>query len=151
MKMLVGLGNEFRCDDSVGLRVAEALEKWASDDLIVQSYHGDALGLMALWEGVDELILVDAVRSLANSKDCLKIDLNAESLPKVECPVSSHGMGLLEAIEMSKALGTLPARALFFGIAATDFSQGRELSDPVNAAKSKLCQAIEKEWRLVNA
>jgi len=148
MKLIIGLGNEFRSDDSVGLHVARELKACASQELKVETHQGDATSLMDLWEGADELILVDALQSGRTIGDRLEINLNKEPLPPIEIQVSTHGMGVREAIELSKTLGDFPESAYFYGIECGNFEQGVVVSSQVQQSLGFVVKAIKNKLRL---
>ena len=60
MRVIIGVGNRWRSDDAAGIAVAERL---ADLNIPAHPHTGDPASLMALWEGADEVIIVDAVNA----------------------------------------------------------------------------------------
>jgi hydrogenase maturation protease len=58
---------------------------------------------------------------------------------------STHHFSLGDTIELARALGRLPAKALFFGIEGESFSPGEPLSPAVAAAVPAIVEEIAKE------
>ena len=60
---VVGVGNELRGDDGVGLVVARALEGTLPKDVRVLECEGEPVSLLSAWEGCERTIVVDATQS----------------------------------------------------------------------------------------
>lgn len=130
--LIIGIGNPYRRDDGAGIVVAERLE--GTPGLEVIAHHGEGLELMRLWEGHDDVVLVDAVSSKAEAGTIHRLDAAAGPLlAKLFCH-SSHAFGVAQAVELARQLGTLPARLRIIGIEAGDWSAGQGLTPPVAAA-----------------
>jgi hydrogenase maturation protease len=134
--LVVGVGNRFRGDDAAGPAVVDLLGGVAA---IV--HDGDPADLMERWAGVDEVVVVDAVRSGAAPGTVTVIDARAVPLPAGWCR-SSHAWGPGEAIELARALGTLPARVTVYGIEGADFTPGAGMSPEVSAAVAGVAAAL---------
>lgn len=142
--LIVGVGNALRGDDGVGPFIAEAL---AAKGLSAHIHAGDGTGLMDLFEVHDNLVLIDATRSGAKPGTLIVLDAKAEKLPADLFHYSTHRFGLAEAVETSRALGTLPAGLIVYGIEGADFSAGPDLSAPVTEAAKQLLVRLEKELK----
>lgn len=129
--MVVGLGNEFRRDDAIGLLAARRLRE---QGMAAEEHDGDLSVLIDRWDGADGLVLIDAVSSGAAPGTLHRFDLSASPLPLAFRNNSTHALGLAEAVELSRALGTLPARVFVLGIEAQDFTAGLGLSPEVYRA-----------------
>jgi hydrogenase maturation protease len=128
---ILGIGNEFRHDDGVGLIAARRLRLRG---FTAEEHGGDMAGLIERWKGISEVIVIDAVRSRAPAGTLHVIDVTSSHLPAGFAHGSTHALGLAEAIELSRALGTLPARIKVVGIEGRDFTPGVGLSPEVEAA-----------------
>jgi hydrogenase maturation protease len=63
--------------------------------------------------------------------------------------VSSHGVGVGEAIELARCLGRLPTRGRFLGIEVAEQSSTTErLTDPISAAVDRVIRLAEKQATL---
>jgi hydrogenase maturation protease len=147
---ILGIGNEFRHDDGVGLMAARRLR---SRGFPAEEHGGDMAGLIERWQGIDEVIVIDAVRSGTRAGTLHVIDATSSRLPAEFCHGSTHALGLAEAIELSRALGTLPAQIKVVGIEGRDFSPGVGLSPEVESAmlllEREIFALIARPCRLV--
>lgn len=124
--LVIGIGNEFRCDDAAGLMVAEALKAKALPGLDIVLYHGEGTGLMALWKGRERVVVVDAVSSGRPAGHLHLLDAAHDAIPPDLTPFSSHVFGLGGAVELARDLGELPPVLWIIGVEGRDFSFGRE-------------------------
>lgn len=143
-RRLIGIGNEFRCDDAAGLVIARRLAELLLPNLDVVQHLGDGAALMDLWPGVTEVIVVDAVRSGAPPGTVFRIDAIKETIPTEFFSYSTHAFSLAEAIEVSRRLDQLPPRLFIYGIEGADFSAGQNLSREVSAAIETLVEELSR-------
>jgi hydrogenase maturation protease len=99
--VVVGLGQPMAGDDGVGIAVARRL----ADQGIAVRMAADASPLLWLLEDGARLIVVDAVIGAGRPGDVVQLDgrLVADCAAPV-APVSSHGLGLAQAIGLARAL-----------------------------------------------
>ena len=112
-RIVIGVGNPFRSDDAAGLEVARRLQNVTA--------HESSLGgfeLMDLWQGADEVVIVDAMHSQSPPGTIRRYDALEDPLP-AKTFASSHAIGVAETIEMARRLGRLPAQLYVYGIEAT--------------------------------
>ena len=141
--LIVGVGNELRGDDAAGVVVARKLRAAGLPALELQ---GDPTVLLDLWAGRDAVVLVDCVRSGAPAGTVGRLDLAGGRLPPgVRGSTSTHAVGLGEAVELGRALGTLPARALLHTVEGRAFGTGTGLSGAVAAAVPVLVAAVRRD------
>ncbi len=132
---VIGLGNEWRSDDAVGLEVARRLGGRTLD--------GEPIGLVEALDGEDELVLVDAVSSDAPPGTVHTFDASSAPLPGALFGASStHALGLSEAVELARSLGRLPRRVVVYGVEGKSFAFGRGLSEEVAAAAERLVHEV---------
>jgi hydrogenase maturation protease len=137
--IVIGLGNEFRRDDAVGLIAARRLRQHG---VRAEEHEGDFVALVDRWKSEDRVILIDAVASGAASGALHLLDLNAAPLPKELFKGSTHAFGLPDAVELSRALGSLPAEVLMIGVEVCDLTAGVGLSPLVEDALPKLVEEV---------
>ncbi|UCD11696.1 MAG: hydrogenase maturation protease [Nitrospinaceae bacterium] len=142
---LIGIGHPYRGDDQAGLRVARRLKAHADAGLEIVEHTGEAAGLMALFEGRDSVILVDAVSSGQAPGSLLRFDAARNPLPAGCFGTSTHYLGVAEAIEWARALGRLPQVVQVYGIEGVNFSPGGALSKQVEEAVDRLVREILSE------
>lgn len=128
--VIIGLGNEFRHDDAVGLIAARRLHGI--------EHEGDVGDLISRWEGAEHVILIDAVLSGAAPGTIHRLDVSVSRVPPELFKNSTHALGLADAIGLSRALGTLPREVLIYGIEVRDTTAGIGLSPEVAKALDAL-------------
>jgi hydrogenase maturation protease len=132
---VIGLGNEWRGDDGVGLEVARRLGG--------RLLAGEPIGLVDAFEGKDEVVLVDAVSSGAEPGTIHRFEAGTEPLPvQLFGAASTHALGLADAVELARSLGRLPRRVLVYGVEGENFDFGAGLSPAVAAAADRLTQEV---------
>jgi hydrogenase maturation protease len=145
-KLVIGIGNEFRGDDGVGLFIARQLgRKFCLDAPVVES-RGEGTELMSLWLGYDLVVLVDAVHSDSAPGKIFRFEVPGSAIPKALFPRhSTHAFGVLEAIELGKTLGNLPSRMIIYGIEGGTFDEGVEISSEVLSASKNVIDLIARD------
>jgi len=145
--LVIGLGNRFRGDDAVGLETVDALRSFIPPKCRAVEHLSDGADLMQLWREEDRVIIVDAVRSGAESGKIHRLDACQEPLPLGFFSYSTHAFSLAEAVEMARTLGQLPAALKVFGIEGDSFEIGQQMSERVRLA----CQSLIDELKSVFA
>lgn len=138
---VIGLGNEFRGDDAVGLVVARRLREALPDSIEVIEHVGDGASLMYAFERVECVYLIDAVKSGAEIGTIHRLDARDQTIPTEFFHYSTHAFSLAEAVEVARRLNRLPLSLLIYGIEGTVFDYGAPMSPEVEAA----ARAVEKE------
>ncbi|MFP4171296.1 MAG: hydrogenase maturation protease [Candidatus Hydrogenedentota bacterium] len=131
---LFGVGNALRGDDGVGLLLARSVGALSPRRFTVRECTGEPAALLEQWSGLAAAMLFDAVHSGAAPGAVFRVDVIANPLPDAFKQTSTHGFGVAEAVELSRALGVLPARMLVYGVEAASFDYGAEMSPEVAAA-----------------
>ena len=139
--LIIGLGNEYRRDDAVGLVVARRLRQAAPKSVGVLEETGEGASLLESWQDADTVILIDAVQSGAAPGTLHRLDAHAQPIAKKFFRFSTHAFGLAEAVELGRALGRLPPRLIVYGIEGKSFEAGVGLSPEVEAAA---LEAVER-------
>jgi hydrogenase maturation protease len=137
--LIIGIGNEYRGDDAVGLIVARRLRGRLSDSVKVLEQTGDGAALMEAWRCAETVIVIDAVASGAAPGAIHRFDANTRPIPKNAFRCSTHAFGVAEAIELSRALGEFPRSLVVYGIEGKNFAAGVGLSPEVEKAA---CEAV---------
>ncbi len=139
---IIGVGNRWRSDDGVGPFVADGL---AARGLAAVEESGEGARLIALFEGRDNVVVVDAMRSGAAPGTVRRFEAAEEPLPAGLFHYSSHQFALAEAVETARAIGRLPAGLVVFGVEGACWDYGDALSAPVRAAAERLIGTIAQE------
>jgi len=142
--LVIGIGNEFRDDDAVGILVARELRRRCPGASIVE-VTGEGTALMAAWAGHENVIIVDAVSSGEEPGTITTVNMAEEDVSRHLFPSSSHAFGVAEAVALAKRLHNLPSRLVLYGIEGKEFGAGVGLSTPVVRQIPDLIALIQKE------
>jgi hydrogenase maturation protease len=143
--LVIGVGNDYRHDDAVGLIVARRLREKNLQLVTVREMSGEGAVLIAAWQGADCVIIVDAVQSGAAPGTIFRVEAHREPISTDFFHCSTHAFGVAEAIETARSLGQLPQSLIIYGIEGKDFSVGEGLSPEVEGAVSKAVDMLMKE------
>jgi hydrogenase maturation protease len=138
----VCLGSPFRGDDAVGPLVAQRLRAAGAT---VLDCREEPTRLVDLWDELDTLVVVDAVRTGAPAGTLHRIDVGAGPLPREVGLASTHAVGVADALELGRALGRAPRRVVLLGVEGVAFAMGDPVSPPVEAALDELMAAALAE------
>ena len=153
--VVIGVGNPMRGDDGLGPAVVEALATEAkATDLLAGptgavefvTVGGETTELLDAWSDRRLALVVDAVRSGATAGTVHRLDADGPGLgPTWSAGVSGHGVGLVEAIGLARALDRLPERLVLLGVEVANTGFGSQLSPVVQAAMPELLARIRAE------
>jgi hydrogenase maturation protease len=143
-RIVIGVGNPDRGDDGAGREVARRLRALGGA-ASVEECDGDVSRLLEHFAGRDEVILIDACVSGAPAGTVRRIDVAQTPLPCGTFGLSSHGVGLAEAVELSRALGQLPRRCIVYAIEGETFEAGAALSPAVARAVGEVVAQARRE------
>ena len=132
--ILFGVGNALRGDDGIGLVLARSVGAFSPRRFTVRECTGEPAALLEQWSGLDAAMLFDAVQSGGPPGAVFRVDVTENPLPDAFKQTSTHGFGVAEAVELSRALGVLPARLVVYGVEAFSFDHGAEITPEVAAA-----------------
>jgi len=148
---VVGLGNRLMRDDGIGARTLDDLARRYVVPPTVRLIDSAApmARLLAELDGIDQLIVVDAVRS-GRAPGAIHYMERAE-FERLASPgrgaCSSHGAGLIDLCALLSALGRCPAMRII-GVEAVEVDEaGVELSPPVAASLPRAVAAVVDELR----
>ena len=142
---IIGLGNEFRGDDAVGLLAVRRLRGMVSDCTEVIEAAMAGVDLLELMKGAPVVLLIDAVRSGQSPGTIHRLDASSSPLAPELFPRSTHAIGVADALELARALGVLPPTVIVYGVEAADMEMGHPLSPPVDHALHDVVQLVLRE------
>jgi hydrogenase maturation protease len=148
LPLIIGIGNEYRGDDAVGLIAARLLKERLADSAIVIEQSGDGAALMEAWRGAEAVVIIDAATSGATPGTVHRFDASAQPLPNDDFRCSTHAFGVAEAIELARALARLPRSLIVYGIEGKNFAAGVGLSPEVEEAVSEVARRLLTEFSL---
>lgn len=142
--VVAALGQPFRGDDGIGPLVVAALARRLPAAANCLVHVTDPIDLVEHWRGCRLAIVVDASQGAGKPGTITQFDSAAGPLPTApEAFTSTHGFGLAQAIAMARALGSLPARLIVFGVEGLAFGPGAEMSPAVRRALAEATARIE--------
>jgi hydrogenase maturation protease len=145
--LVIGIGNSDCGDDSVGRSVVRRIKRRNLPFLRTIEHEGEGASLMDLWKGANHVIVVDAVSSGKEAGTIHRFDALQQSLPGQIFNLSTHAFGLVEAVELARALKQLPARFVVFGIEGKQFKVGAKPSAGVQEAVPCVVDRVLEEAR----
>jgi hydrogenase maturation protease len=146
-RLVIGIGHPNRGDDAIGRIVARRLRSRVPDGVEVLEAEGEASRLLELLAEADAVYIVDAAVSGAPAGTISRLDPIEAALPRNLLALSSHGLGLVEAVELARALGSLPRRLVIYAIEGEGFAPGAPLSPAVATAGVEVEERILGEIR----
>jgi hydrogenase maturation protease len=143
---VIGVGNEWRGDDAVGLLVARCLKAAALTGVEIFETLGTTGAMQDAWKDAAGVIVVDALASIDPPGAIYRFDAHGAGVPvKLSHSPSSHGWGVAEALALGQVFQELPPWLIIYGIAGENFDPGRGVSPAVAAAIPELVRRIERE------
>jgi len=133
-------------DDGVGVRVVQRLATGYRFPPEVTLLDGGTLGLDLLprLEGVDRLLVVDAIDSREAPGTLVR--LSGEEVPvALATRLSPHQMGLKDLLAVADLQGICPAEVVLVGIQPGCIEMGMELSDVVEGRFDELSRMVLDE------
>lgn len=138
---IICCGNPDRGDDGAGALVAARLRDLGVE---AETRAGEASELLEAWSGADHVVVVDAVETGAPAGTVWLWDGRQASFP-TRPSMSTHGLGLSEAISLARVLDQLPQQLRVYGIEGRRFEHGTEISPEVKRAVGEVVRQITKK------
>ncbi len=145
--LVIGVGNEYRSDDAVGLVVARRLRQLPLGNVTVIEASGEGTDLMESWKAADTVIIVDAASSGAKPGTIHRIDARAQRIPTGLLRYSTHAFSVGEAVELARAMNRLPPRMVVFGVEGERFDEGTVLSRVVQGSVDAVVDLVLRQLR----
>ena len=101
--------------------------------------------LLDQWEGLDLVVIVDAVVTGAPAGTVHRIETARDPLPRDLGLASSHAFGVADALELAQTLDRAPRRVVVFGIEGAAFGMGDPVTGAVTAAVDTVSDAVLSE------
>jgi hydrogenase maturation protease len=143
--LVIGIGHPDRGDDAVGLLVAGRLDGALRPGWQARAHMGDLTALLDLWEDVEAVLVVDAMRSGAAPGTVRVVDPAAEPIPEGLAAASSHVVDLPEVLGLAETLGRRPAWLRIVAIEGARWGMGEGLSPAVEQALPVAHRAIRDQ------
>jgi hydrogenase maturation protease len=132
--LVVGCGNPFAGDDSVGLEIVRRLRARGGCGCEFRELPEGGFGLIELFDRADIILFVDAILSDAPRGTLHLIPMPSRDVaPGALGAVSSHGWGLDEALRLALALGRPVPRLMLLGVELESVAKGAKRTELVDA------------------
>jgi len=142
--LVVGVGNDLRGDDAIGLLVARRVKELETGARVAVLL-GDAADLVELMRGESRVVIVDAVADEGRAGRIHRVDASVGWTGPRQPEGSTHALGVSEALELARTLGCLPPRVTVFGVEGARFAIGDEMSAEVRGAEDEVVVAVMAE------
>lgn len=135
MRYLIGIGNYYGRDDSVGLRIAETIaERGLDDGFRAIDLGGNLLDLVHyLDEGTEQVLIVDSARMGAQAGEYAFFTPDEVETRKELAGFSSHEGDLMKVLEFATAMGGPLPPVTILGIEPAELADEPGLSPLLEA------------------
>ena len=141
--LVIGIGNDFRRDDGVGLAVAAEIARRRLAGVRVMTAIGEPTSILEAWTGTPLVVAVDAAMGEgATPGKIRRWTPGNDDQPTV---VSSHAVGLPQTYALGQALGRIPQKLVVLTVDIEDASHGLTLTPAVAAAVPAAVDAVLAE------
>jgi len=152
--LVLGLGNILLKDEGVGVHIARELQK---QDLPgnVEVIDGGTAGMDILLsqQGLDKLVVIDAMRAGKKPGTIYKARLKAAELDKLtlifgqdrESKISLHQVGLIDALACAEKMNCAPKRIVIISVEAGEVDCGLELTEKVKQRIPEIINTVLEE------
>lgn len=144
--LVLGVGNPNCGDDAAGPAVVEKLTRLQPEGVRAQAVNAEPASIISAMKGNLRVVLVDAIQSRGATGALHIFDVSKAPLPAdLFAHFSTHSFGLVDAIELARALGELPPKLYVLGIEGESFDPGDALSPRVaNAIDDAIAWILER-------
>lgn len=121
MNLVIGLGNDDRGDDGVGLMAARRVRAAKLPRVAVVEMSLDPAKLMDLWGHAQRVYIVDCSAPAGRPGTIRRFAAEDGPLPALFGTFSSHLLGIEAIIELARAMHCLPYRLTVYAIEGGSF------------------------------
>jgi len=144
--VIIGLGNDYRGDDAIGLYTARLLVEKGIPGLKVIEGVSDGTTLIHAWQDAPACYLVDCVFSQNKPGHIHRFDALTDVIPEEIFPgYSTHAFSITGAVKLARALNQLPKKLVVYGIEGASFATGKTITLEVERAARKVRDLILEE------
>jgi hydrogenase maturation protease len=145
--LIVGIGNEYRGDDSAGVIVARRLKDLLRGNVEVVQLAGEVTGLLEAIQSREAVIIIDAAKSGAPAGTIHRFVVGDEPIPEKLFCYSSHAFSVGEALKLAKTLHQIPDRVIVYGIEGARFEHGCGLTPEVERAVHQVVTMVVEDTK----
>lgn len=144
--LVIGIGNEYRSDDAVGLVVAQMVKVMHLPGVTVVEERGEGLSLIETWKDADRVIVVDAASSGVKPGTIYRFDARVQHIPgRLFAHSSTHAFSIADCVELARTLNQLPRCVIVYGIEGKNFKAGIGLSPEIEQAAQDVVHRVVQE------
>ncbi|QSG10583.1 Ni,Fe-hydrogenase maturation factor [Halapricum desulfuricans] len=146
--LVLGIGNEIKRDDVIGLEIVEALEaRLDRPGVAFETMNSGRLLLIDELSGHDRVCIVDSiVTEDGEPGDWYAFDPQAVEPDRESGGLATHNVGLGTLTTLGEAMGeSMPAITIYAIEVADPFEYGEGMTDPVREAVPALIDEIGDE------
>ena len=144
---ILGVGNEFRCDDGLGLRVVEVLRSWSLPSGVeVAMAPQDPVRLLDLMASYDAAVFVDAAE-MGKEPGTIRVLRDVAQWQRITLPATVHGLGLQHVVALAAVQGTAPRDVRLVAVQPGRLEVGSELSREIAARLGDIARTALEEAR----
>lgn len=121
--LIFGVGNPQRGDDAVGPMVIDSLRERLDpekDRVEMRVLSGDLVDLGLSWHSDQDVVIVDAMVGGGSPGTIAEFD-GLDGVPLGQGTVSSHTIGIAEAVELARLLNRLPRSLTIISVEGLTF------------------------------
>jgi hydrogenase maturation protease len=146
--LVLALGNVLCTDDGLGVAALALLARSYTLGPEVRLADGGTLGLslLGLFDGVDDVVLVDAILADAPAGSLVQLEGDAVE-PAARERLSVHQVGVADLLDALRLLGTVPKRLSLIGLVPERVELGLGRSPAVERALPLLVSGLADEIR----
>ena len=147
---ILGIGSPSGDDQAGWLTIDALLTAGLQGDegMIIEKLDRPGANLIPQLDGAAWVILVDAMQSSSPIGHIRHFGM--EDWPAYSQGLSSHGLGVLDALSLARELGGLPARLDLYGIEIGPVSPCGQARSEIQAAAQQLARRISVELALAS-
>jgi hydrogenase maturation protease len=149
--LIVGVGNPRRGDDAVGPLVIDSLRDkpgFTSDQVATKVITGDLVDLVLSWRSDQDVVIVDAMVG-GGPPGTIGVADGLDHLPLPRGAISSHGIGISEAVNLARLLNRLPRSLTIIGVEASTFGHFEPPSGAVAASIPEVVDRLIERFAMV--
>jgi hydrogenase maturation protease len=141
--LIVGCGNPAAGDDGAGIEIVRRLSELGDCGCDLRAETAPSIDLLDVFPLADVILFVDAVTSGGVPGTLYLTPLPSKELaPRALGSLSTHGWGLVEALELARSLGRTIPRLFLLGIEAGTVTQGASRSPAVELAIALVVERV---------
>lgn len=152
--LILGLGNILLADEGIGAHVAQLLQKESLPPNVEVVDGGTAaMDALLLVEGIDKLVVIDALRAGQKPGTIYRAKFRAGEEDKLAeilagqggSKISLHQVGLIDALAVAERLNCVPEEIVIIGVEPAEVGYGLELTDEVEQKIPEIIDTVLKE------